>query len=235
MSVRGVSDGFVLHTRTYRESSLLVTLFTETVGLVPVVAKAARGKRGHGLLPFRRLRLRWVGRTALMTLTGYELIEAHAVTGRGLGAGLYLNELLVRLIREHEPIPGLYVGYERALLELAAGRVHLEAPLRQFEKTLLDELGYGIDFYHDANTGRTVQADLQYRFDPEVGFSASQQGIPGAHLLAIGEDNFLSPEVRRSAKRLLRSALRPHLGHKPLASRAFFAGSASHAATGSKR
>ena len=66
----------VLHTRAYRETSLLVNLLTARHGRVAAVAKGARSpRRGQPLQPFAKLLVSWRGRGSLVTLTGVESVS----------------------------------------------------------------------------------------------------------------------------------------------------------------
>ncbi|RLU03653.1 MAG: DNA repair protein RecO, partial [Ketobacter sp.] len=49
-----------------------------------------------------------------------------------------------------------------------------------------------------------------------------QHSFSGQHLLAIEQHDYDEPEVAKAAKRLIRLALAPHLGDKPLHSRELF-------------
>ena len=48
--------------------------------------------------------------------------------------------------------------------------------LRDFEMTLLQEMGYGIDLIKDAETNENIQEDTSYRFDPNKGFTRIHAG-----------------------------------------------------------
>ena len=210
----------MLHTRPYRETSLLVTLLTVEAGIVSAVARGARSRRGHGLLPFRRLAAVWRGRTSLVTLSRYECLEAYPLAGAALGAGMYLNELLVRLVGDYDPVPALVRQYDETLRRLQPGGP-LEPALRSFEKALLAELGYSIDFQYTA-AGTPIAAEARYEYQAGIGFVAAPRGFSGAQLAAIDAGHFDDPTVLRSAKHLFRLALRPLLGPRPLVSRALF-------------
>ena len=98
--------------------------------------------------------------------------------------------------------------------------------MRQFEFRLLEALGYGVDFDHD-HQGRQLQADGYYSFHCDQGLVATQPSpdelsFSGECLLAIGRGDFSKPLYLRSAKHLARTVLQPHLGKKPLQSRALF-------------
>lgn len=222
----------VLHTRPYRENSLLLTVFSHDHGRVSMVARSARGgKRGRILQPFALLRAGWTGRGGLVTLTAFEVEKQHWYRGDALAAGFYVAELLMRLMPERESHPRLFAALRWVLDHLESD---LEGALRRFEMILLEELGYALDFQHEATDGRPLAAEVNYQFDPDVGFSrtTAARSYSGAVLLAIGRGDFTDPGVRRSARRLLRRALAAHLGPAPLLSRRLLAGMRRRAPSG---
>ena len=100
----------------------------------------------------------------------------------------------------------------------------MQVVLRSFEKRLLQELGYGLDFARDASSGAVLVAHDNYLLDLESGFVAIGDGhgneaYTGAVLLDIGAEDFDSAATRRAAKEIFRRALTSHLGPKPLTSR----------------
>jgi DNA repair protein RecO (recombination protein O) len=127
-------------------------------------------------------------------------------------------------VGEHESLPRLYVGLTWAIEALQAGEPSMDVTLRSFEKLLMQELGYGLDFAHDAASGDRVLADSRYRLDLERGFVADDSCVEadsfvGQILLDIASEDFGSIATRRAAKRIFRRALAPLLGPKPLTSR----------------
>ena len=210
----------VLHTRPYRDSSLIISLLTPHHGRVSLVARGARGsRRGRSLQPFSLLRVGWSGRTALGTLNGYDVIKQHWLKGRELASAFYLCELVTRLLGERESHPRVFAALVWAFEHLTDD---LELVLRSFEKRLLEDIGYGLDFYRDVQ-GVHLQPDETYVLEVDQGFRISPGGIPGSALLAIGSDDFSRTEVRRAAKRIFREALAAHLGPAPLNSRRLLA------------
>lgn len=206
----------VLHTRPYRESSLLVTALTLKHGLVHLLAKGVRGgRRGRALQPFTVARIGWTGRSSLVTLTGYEVLKAHWFRGDALACAFYLAEIIIRLLGEREAHPRLHAGLSWALDNLEE---HPSLTLRSFEKLLLEELGYGLDFAMDAD-GRAIREEGCYQLVPDRGFMAADTGIPGSMLSRIAREDFADGSVRRAARVLFREALAQHLGPKPLLSR----------------
>lgn len=215
----------VLHTRPYRESSLIATLLTLHHGRVAAVAKGVRRtRRGHALQALARLNTDWSGRSSLVTLTRFESTSSQAwLKGDAMAAGFYIAELINRLVQERESVPRLYTGACWAIDRLDDGATELEEVLRGFEKLLLEELGYGLDFSHDAQTGLGIDKSCHYRLEPEQGFiyseNSEQKAYPGSALLDIAEGNFSNKSSRKAGKRIFRECLAPHLGPKPLMSR----------------
>lgn len=225
--------GYVLHQRPYRNTSMLLEAFTADAGRIGLVARGARrgGSRIRPLLePFRPLLLSWSGRGELRTLTGVESEGWRAPpTGHALLAGFYCSELILRLLGRDDPNPGAYAAYERVLAALAGGAGGHEGALRAFELQLLSALGYEPPLTVDIASGEPVRGDIDYDYLPEQGPAAAgavrAEGtvrVPGAHLLALAAGELDDPGVQRSARRVLRAALQPHLGARPLRSREIY-------------
>ncbi len=224
--------GFVLHRRPYRETSFLVDVFSREQGRLSGVVRGARstgkGRRSNTkppIEPFRRLQVVIRGKGSLRSIDRYEIERTLQLEGDQLVGGLYLNEVLTRVLETDEPMARLFDTYEVTLVALAAGGP-LSPPLRSFERVLLEELGYGIDFDCDLDGQPIGSGDYRYRGDgfERVSDSPPSDGaaplvVPGNHLRAIGEFDFSDKAVARSALMIFRRALRPHLGEKPLQSR----------------
>jgi len=220
-------DAYVLHTRPYRESSLLLELFTSDYGRVSLVAKGVRGKKKTPPRQFVPCLVSWVGRGPLFTLTDCELATTQPLEGDALACGFYINELLLRMTEPLDVHDYLFATYGATISELADSAssdaaVSLSAAMRKFEYALLQECGYAPDFTSCADTGEPIDPDEHYELLPEKGFVATQPSdasTSGAALTEIYLGNFQTGAVRVAARRIFQSALRPHLGDRPLASR----------------
>lgn len=215
---------FLLHSRPYRENSALVELLTRDFGRVSAVVRSARGsgKRAGGShwRPFSPLHVSWYGRGELKTIAAVETIGSPwMLEGEQLFAGFYLNELLVRLLSPLDAHPRLFNAYALAVAQLAEGAA-LEPLLRRFEFSLLESLGYSIDF---SCQGVALTPDGHYAYHPRQGFQpclpAEPGAMSGACLLMLQAEDWSQAEVMRVAKHLLRVSLRQLLGPKPLQSR----------------
>ncbi|HEX4869581.1 MAG TPA: DNA repair protein RecO [Moraxellaceae bacterium] len=216
---------YFLHTRAYRETSLLVEVFSAEAGRLSGSWRGGRRSKGGVAQLFQPVLLEATGQGELK---GVQRVEAAGpalrLAGTALFSGFYLNELLMRLLPREEPQPPLFVAYAGALGRLAEG----EAPeplLRRFEAQLLDTLGYGLDYGHDSDRDEGVLPDAYYDYHPERGFSRTSVvagSYPGAALLALAGGDFADPGAALAAKRIHRQALARLLGPKPLKSRELF-------------
>ncbi len=222
---------FLLHARDFRDTSLLLELLTPEAGRIGAVARGVRGqRRGTSrqalLQPLVPLWVSWGGRGELKTLQQVEVrAPMIALRGPALFSALYLNELLCRLLQREDPHPELFADYETALTQLAVDS-RVDLPLRRFELSMLETLGYGLSLEVDAE-GEPLQAAGWYRFDGDSGLrrlpGRAPDALIGGDLLefAAASGN-VSDAARRTLKRLCRQALRPHLGERPLKSRQLF-------------
>lgn len=226
----GLQRGFVLHSRPYSETSLILNVFSESYGRVTLLAKGARAKRSKikgALQPFTPLLLKWSNKGELAVLRHAEPISlAIPLSGNALYSAFYLNEILSRLLAEKTVYASLFYSYINALAELAQND-NPEPALRRFELVLLDALGYGVDFSRCAVSGEAVTEGMHYLFRQQQGFIASlmkssQYSFTGTELKALASGEFNTLATLQAAKRFTRMALKPYLGSKPLKSRELF-------------
>ncbi|KFI23385.1 DNA repair protein RecO [Nitrosococcus oceani] len=223
-----LQPAYVLHSRSYRETSALVEVFTPEYGRVGLVAKGVKRQRTHRfslLQPFCPLLLSWTGRGDLVTLTGAEAAGPIPVlTGEGLICAFYLNELLLRLLPRRDPLEALFSVYAHSLPSLIHAQQRQQI-LRLFERDLLAYLGYGLILKYEAGTSRPIEAGQWYSYQLEKGpvrlLSEDLEGmkVRGHTLQALARGALADPVSLGEAKRLLRWLLAFHLGGKPLKSR----------------
>jgi DNA repair protein RecO (recombination protein O) len=218
---------FVLHSYPYKETSLIIDLFTRDFGRVALIAKGA--KRPHSQLrgvlqTFQPLSSSWVGKSELRTLTDAEWVGGMLPLEKtALLCGFYLNELLVKLLARDDAHPALFDHYVATLNQLA----HNEpAPivLRKFERALLKETGVSADLTRCTATRAPVQADLVYVVDPERGPRPERAADPwprvaGKTLLDMEREDYQDAATQAQSKQLMRFLLAHHLGGAPLNTR----------------
>lgn len=175
------TTGYLLHSTAWRETSLIIQLFTRQYGVVALVAKGA--KRPHSVLrpvlsAFQPLSVSWSGAGEVKTLTRADCVGILPLQGRAFMSAWYMNELLLRLLPREDPHPQLFDAYQSALEQLAEVDVSLDrlpmpSVLRRFEWILLQETGYGLDRdmpdFSDPDQERVIRPLLRERLDEQLG------------------------------------------------------------------
>lgn len=214
-----LAPAFVLHTRPYRNTSLLVDVFTADYGRVSLVAKGASRPRSP-LAEIRQLftpvALSWVGQSALKTLTDVQPRgQSCWLTGTPLMSGLYVNELLIKLMDDEDAHPDLFDHYGDVIQQLAAGAPPAVV-LRLFEKKLITEMGFGLGI----EQGQVIiQPQEQYCFDPDCGIrlAAAEEprgvvSVSGRTLLALQSECLEGADLLREARVFLGAVIGYCLG-----------------------
>jgi len=218
---------FVLHSYPYKETSLIVDLFTRDHGRIAVVAKGAKrplSKLRGVLQTFQPLSVSWSGKSELRTLIDAEWVGGMLPIERtALLCGFYLNELLVKLLARDDPHRALFDHYISTLNELAHDEP-AQIALRKFERALLKETGVAADLKRSTTTRETVVAALDYVVDPEKGAREARVSdvwpvVTGKTLLDMEREDYGDPATQAQSKQLMRFLLAHHLGGVPLNTR----------------
>lgn len=230
--------GYVLHSYHYRETSLILQVWTEKHGRMGLVAKGARRPRSAQravLVPFQPLTLDWFGRGELRTLkTAEPTLPATPLLGQSLMSAFYLNELLLKLTTRDDPHEGLFEAYDRAITELRSlsrslkGR-DAEPILRRFELRLLQELGYALELTQEAGTHVPIATEREYLYVVERGAipvpreaetPANAVRLRGQTLLELDRGQLDDATTVAQAKSLMRLLINHSLNGQELATRA---------------
>lgn len=223
-----MEPAYVLHSRSFRETSLIIETLTRDHGRVALVARGAKSARSRWrniLQPFRPLLLSWTAKKELGTLTTADQVASPPpLQGLSLYCGMYLNELLFRLLHRGDPHAEVFERYRHTLTGLSSDSPP-QPLLRLFEKHLLEATGYAMLLDREYNSDTEVRPDSWYEYLPERGpvlRSGPNKGrVSGRALLDLYCEE-LSTECLPELKVLMRSVIAYHLGDKPLASLALF-------------
>jgi len=217
---------YVLHTYPFKETSLVVELFSKEFGRIAAVAKGARRPHSamRGMLQsFQMLSGAWSGKNELKTLhsldwnAGLTLIK-----GEALMCGFYMNELLLRLLPREDAHENLFEYYANTMQTLTNG-ADFATTLRRFELKLLQEMGYAVPLRQDEN-GLDIVAENSYRYEAEYGaceLKATKNGVQlsGKTLLNMANDDYAESLTQSQSKQLMRYLLAHYLCDKPLHTR----------------
>ncbi len=226
---------YLIHTKNYRDTSLLIDFFTKNDGFITALAKGIRtpsksNKRGL-LQPFTQLLINYRGKAELVYLNNIELSEQpYIFNNNQLKLSFYINELLYYLCRNPIGIvyPNLFEIYQATLNNLKTvdikNNLELFEPfLREFELDLLSCLGYGLSF-------TDINPDSTYSYDFTDGFQAVNEHVSSVNKLLLRGDlivnimqrDWSDKQTLIAAKKLLRSIIKYYIGNKELHSRKLF-------------
>jgi len=217
---------YVLHTYPFKETSLVVELFSKQFGRIAAIAKGARRPRSamRGMLQsFQLLSGAWSGKNELKTLHGLDWNSGLTlIRGEALMCGFYMNELLLRLLPREDAHETLFEYYANTMQTLALGK-DLATTLRRFELKLLQEMGYAVPLLQDEN-GLEIMTDKTYRYEAEYGAcepSVTKNGVQlsGKTLQDMARDDYADSATQVQSKQLMRYLLAHYLGDKPLHTR----------------
>jgi|SRR5688572_7766685 len=218
---------FVLHSYPFRESSLIIEVFTRDKGRIALVARGARRPRSalRGvLLSFQPLLLGWSGRGELRNLNKAEWDGTYTpLRGLALICGFYVNELLLRFLARDDPHEPLFAIYRQTVIALS--RESETSPvLRRFEKELLRELGYGLVLDREAATGAPIVSEERYIYVADRGPIHGDAGADGVELVGqtlidMRTDNYTTMATMQQSKLLMRTLINHYLGDRTLHTR----------------
>ena len=212
----------VLHKRAYRETSLQLELLTRDHGIVALVAKGVSGPKNHilraQLQPLQHIRLCYQLRSELGTLIRSEpLPPPIRFEGERLMAGLYLNELILKLCPKQDADSALYAMLLEAR-EGLSGTCELAWLVRRFERDLIGHLGYATPWSFSAGE-QEIQAHASYRMHVELGLlpcgSDDPAGITGEELIAFNSDRMPGRQALARLRTWLHAVIAQHAGKSP--------------------
>ncbi len=232
-----LQPAYILHSRPFRDTSLIVDAWCMYTGRQTILVKGARKAQGKQpakrtlLQPFQPLQLSYGGRGEMGLLKQLEAAGVPLMLqGKALYSGMYMNELILRLLPIADPHANIFAFYQSALSSLQNTK-DVEPTLREFESRLLMELGYHVDLTCDMLTKAPVVSAANYMLTPLQGVQEMEPNfaavgamvIPGSALLELQQDAIeLSAQARKVSKYIARVNLDAVLGNKPLRSRELF-------------
>jgi len=185
----GEEPAFILHRYDWSESSLILEVFTRHRGRVALVAKGAKKHTSNFrpvLLALQPLKVSYTlsgdGQADIHVLKGAEWAGGHIMPmGNNLLTGLYLNELLMRLLARDDPYAYLFDVYG-AVVKLLATQPEevIEPVLRAFELIVLRELGLLPTLHEETLTLQPLQPEALYVLVAEMGLRPALDSDRGA-------------------------------------------------------
>ncbi len=204
----------------------MIDFFTREHGRLRGVHKGYRGRRGQ-----RRVQAFLAGQLdaafseGLVSVYAFETTDNLVPPNSRMASGFYVLELTMRALHERQNEPEVFDLICAGLSDLRYLHHPESVILRHVERSLLDTLGYGIDFGVSTRTRvEPLRPEGQYTFDVGLGFTpctgSRRDGktYRGDDLLKVAAHDY-SGASARVARELYQSALVALIGHQPLESR----------------
>ncbi len=220
--------GFIIHSRPFKEKSLLLDLYTLNYGHIRAVARVSKSSASRSMgvyQPFLPLNLTlrqskgslWNLSEAFMQRQMFNL-----ETPRVFSA-IYLNELLYYLTIPQDPEPRLFASYLESLEKLECGEDEFMI-LRNFEEILIESLGFAPNF--ETVHGENLKNDSYYIYLPKTGFVESNDFdnflFSGSDLVNIRNHELSAKNTRIALKNLNKIIVDSLLNGKSLKSRELY-------------
>ena len=163
MSLYKETTGYIIHQRSFKDSSLILEFYSQDDGLLHLLAKGIKTnkKLNIHLQYFSLLKIQYFGKSQLKTISQINVIENRQLDGLlEKTAGLYLNEIIQYSVLENQGSPALFNCYREVLQKL--GRQKLTPLLRGFEKELLKYNGFElcVDSFTNTEDWLTVDKNI---------------------------------------------------------------------------
>lgn len=221
---------FVLKATPYKEYGQIVEVFTQKDGRFSIFVNGSRRPTSPLkaiLQPFNLICADIKTKNNYKTLSNVQLVQTICLKNLSLICANYINELIYYLLEENIPHPIIFKKYFIALQYLSSQTL-LEPILRQFELSILDDIGYGINFLFDSNGNRIVPKSY-YLYDIESGFvhvSNNQVNsfnvFIGSDILTIGKSEFEQKHILKILKKICRMNINFRLGSRHIVSRELY-------------
>ncbi|QXW19077.1 DNA repair protein RecO [Comamonas aquatica] len=225
----GEEPAFILHRYDWSESSLILEVFTRHRGRVALLAKGVKRHTSNFrpvLLALQPLKVSYTlsgdGNADIHVLKGAEWAGGHIMPmGNNLLTGLYLNELLMRLLARDDPYAYLFDVYGTVVKLLATQPEEVIEPvLRAFELILLRELGLLPALELETQTLQALQPQTSYVLVAEMGLRPAldndRAALTGQQWLqlqsALEQEEAAYPALVRACATVA-PALKPQLRH----------------------
>ena len=177
-------NGFLIHTRDYRETSSILNIFTSQGGIESLIFKGKHTNKDRFKFSiFNEYSFTFNDKYSLPYLTKFEVLNQYVFDKKYYLLGLYVNELLYKTLKDGYDFDKVYIHYKEFLINLSDTDDSLGRLALLFEKNLLQDLGYEISLFEN----ETIVSDKYYYYDYDEGFKLdlsleTKSSILGSHL-----------------------------------------------------
>ncbi len=164
------SNGFLIHSRKYKETSSIIYIFSPMKGMQSLLFKGKyTNKEKFRFSIFNEYQFSYNEKYTFPFLTKFEIIKEYNFDRKYYLLGLYINELLYKTLKQGYDFEKIYDYYKSFLADLSLSSDDCITLALLFEKNLLDNLGYGLNVVNDS----PIEDNNEYYYDFDCGFKVS--------------------------------------------------------------
>lgn len=229
-----LEPAYILHSKPYSDTSLIITFLTKNYGKINLIAKGCRRnkhKYKHLLQQFISILINFTQRGGLGTLISADLENSYSILDSNrIIYGMYVNELTYKVLSFSDSSPEIYYNYHLCISSLYKNN-SINQILRKYEKGFLDAIGYGYDYKMEYNSNKEISEQMMYGFISCKGFLMINNieindiikfKLCGKHILSINDNDFSHMDTCKVAKRIFQETINSILDSKTINTRNFF-------------
>ena len=180
-------NGFLIHTRDYRETSSILNIFTSQGGIESLIFKGKHTNKDRFKFSiFNEYSFTFNDKYSLPYLTKFEVLNQYVFDKKYYLLGLYVNELLYKTLKDGYDFDKVYIHYKEFLINLSDTNDSLGRLALLFEKNLLQDLGYELSL----SENETLINDKYYYYDYNVGFKLDPSSETISSILGSDLESF---------------------------------------------
>ncbi len=202
-------NGFLIHSRKYKETSSIIYIFSPLKGIQSLMFKGKyTNKEKFKFSIFNEYQFSYNNTYKFPFLSKFETITEYNFNKEYYLLGLYINELLYKTLKEGYDFEKVYDYYKSFLSYLSKTSDNCINLALSFEKNLLDNLGYGLSMHGDY----IIKDNENYYYDFDYGFKiadnpSSKYSIKGKHLKEFFSNTLHSKQETTVLRNIIRQVL----------------------------
>ena len=122
-----IDRAFIIHSKTFGETSVIFEFLTEENGLISAILKGAKRRKDISQLQLSKELIINTSRANLPLLTKYELIESYLIKKEYILLIIYFNELIYRLVPKNQPQKTLFNFYRNYIHYMSSTDDHQDS------------------------------------------------------------------------------------------------------------
>ncbi len=139
-----IDRAFIIHSKTFGETSVIFEFLTEENGLISAILKGAKRRKDISQLQLSKELIINTSRANLPLLLKYELSKSYVIKRDYLLLVIYFNELIYRLVPRSQPQKTLFDFYRNYISYMSTTQDHQDSVIIGFEILMLKNLGYAV-------------------------------------------------------------------------------------------